>query len=410
MFVDYILNGKGHGPVGEELGRFGFDPGYLRPFVDSHGKYCVTIRTGRTENRKNDSGSLICNRDGVPIEYHVMETVYVKDLMRQGQPTPVVNATTLRKDEWLAFDQAVVKQPRARLQAFADLAAANSFTMDGMSSSLLEWETANDPGEAVMDMDGLTTGRDEDSLYQLEAVPLPITHSDFSVSERRLMQSRKSGSPIDTTRAETSSRKVSELIEKHTIGQVAAYGPFGDTTLYDTSPQVYGYTTEPSIITGTALTIPTSTNPDVALADILAMRDQLYNNNYYGPFMLYHTRNWDQFLDNDYITGTAASGLAAPNTTLRQRITAIEGITAVRRLDLWQTTTETTEFELMLVQMTPDVARAIIGMQPKVVQWDTVGGLRKNFKVMAIMVPNIRHDFRGRGAATAGTGINRQTV
>jgi hypothetical protein len=29
------------------------------------------------------------------------------------------------------------------------------------------------------------------------------------------------------------------------------------------------------------------------------------------------------------------------------------------------------------------------------VQWETVGGMRLNFKVMAIQVPQIREDFNG---------------
>jgi D-alanyl-D-alanine carboxypeptidase len=30
------------------------------------------------------------------------------------------------------------------------------------------------------------------------------------------------------------------------------------------------------------------------------MRDQLYDDRFYGPFMLYHSTAYDQYLDNDY--------------------------------------------------------------------------------------------------------------
>lgn len=410
MFVDYVMNGQGFGPVGQEMARIGFDPGYKRPFLDSNDRACVTIRTGRTENREDANGGLICNRAGVPIEYPVMETVYCKDLVANGMMAPVNNATTLRKNEWIELDAAVLRQARARLRAWADLAAVATITINGMAKSMFEWESMNELGEAVMDMDGLTSGRDEDLLYQLEGLPLPITHSDFTVKERKLMESRSSSTPYDTTRAEQAGRRVAELIEKHVIGQVAAYGPWGDTSgIYNTSPSVYGWTTEPSRITG-SLTAPTAANHGTTVAEVLAMRDLLMANNYFGPYMLYHDYGWDQWMDGDYVVGTSTQGYTSVPTgaTLRNRLRAIEGITDVRRLDLWQPTTSATQ--LLLVQMTPEVGRAVMGMPIRTLQWDTVGGLLKNFKVMAIMVPNIRHDFRGNDAATSGTGIAHYTV
>jgi hypothetical protein len=54
--------------------------------------------------------------------------------------------------------------------------------------------------------------------------------------------------------------------------------------------------------------------------------------------------------------------------------------------------------------MTSDVARAINGMDITTVQWETQGGMRVNFKVMAIQVPQIRSDFNGR------TGIVHATT
>ena len=98
--------------------------------------------------------------------------------------------------------------------------------------------------------------------------------------------------------------------------------------------------------------------------------------------------HWDMYLDDDYVTGTAANGLTSPTSTLRRRIEAIEGIQGVRRLDFL-----TTDYEFILVQMTSDVARAINGMGITTVQWESQGGMRRNFKVMAIQVPQLRADY-----------------
>src|SRR5690606_24326448 len=107
----------------------------------------------------------------------------------------VINGpTSLRKDEWIQLDQVVLRAARARLRAWSDLASANTFGgFNGMAKLILEHETMSDPGEASVDFDGLTDGRTDAPKFQLEGLPLPITHSDFWFSSRRLAVSRNTG-------------------------------------------------------------------------------------------------------------------------------------------------------------------------------------------------------------------------
>jgi hypothetical protein len=258
-----------------------------------------------------------------------------------------------------------------------------------MAKLTLEYEAMSDPGEAVVDMDGLSDARQDSPLFKLRSLPLPITHSDFNFSSRRIAVSRNTGTPLDTTMAEAAGRRVAEMIERTVIGietgasyatQTAGYGA------HDGTSTVYGYTNCPARITKTNLTIPTGSNPEATVADILAMRSLMYNNKFFGPFMIYHSTDWDLYLDNDY----ARLGGSNANLTLRQRLKAIEGIQDVRRLDYLTNT-----FTMIMVQMTPDVARAINGMDITTVQWESQGGMRLNFKVMAIQVPQVRWDYNG---------------
>ena len=88
MFVsDYVLNGIGHGQVGEGLARFNFDPGFARPWVgyDRHGRAvrCVTINTGRKVT-DNVTGRKVWEKKNVPISA----------LLQQGYFHPIWNATT----------------------------------------------------------------------------------------------------------------------------------------------------------------------------------------------------------------------------------------------------------------------------------------------------------------------------
>lgn len=379
MFVDYIQNGQGHGPVAEQLAGCRFDPGLLRPYIDNRGVRCVTVNTGQY------------GADGKPM----LKKMPVAELLNNGISSPVFNATSLRKDEWVQLDSVVQKAARQRLRAWSDLAQSNTFGgFNGMSKTILEHETMSDPGEAIVDMDGLTEGRTDSPKFQLEGLPLPITHSDFWFSSRRLAVSRNTGTPLDTTMAEAAGRRVAEMIEKTLIG-VETGITYGSSASYGRASTVYGYTNFPDRITKTDLTTPTGSNPEAVVQDILEMRDLLYASNFYGPFMLYHSTGYDAFLDNDYFRTGGTSAVRS----VRERIQAIDGISGIRRLDFL-----TSGYVLIMVQMTSDVARAVNGMDITTVQWESVGGMRLNFKVMAIQVPQLRSDYNGN------TGIVHATT
>jgi hypothetical protein len=387
VVTDYIQNGQGFGEAGETLAGVGFDPLLMRPYFDRKGRRCVTVNTRKTRFDEKLGYS-------VPIQ----EQMLVNDAVDRGL-MPIVNAqTTLRKDEWFMLDRAVLAAARPRLRAWNDLAAASSFGgFDGLSKMMLEHERMTDTGEALVDMDGIAEANTDAPLFQLEGLPLPITHSAFSYSARRLAVSRKSGTPLDTASAEQAGRRVAEKIEKTLIGEdtgltyktAAARG-------YDNTPTVYGYSNHPDRITKTDLTTPTGSNPDTTLAEVLTMRDLATAQNFFGPFMLYHSNDWDQYMDNDYYAGTYAQGLVSGGRTLRERLRAIDGITDVRRLDYWTATTA-----LLMVQMTSQVCRAVNGLGLTTVQWPTKGGAQINFRVMAIMVPQIRSQFIGTDQTNA---------
>lgn len=398
MFMqDLVLNGQGVGPVGETLNHVRFESGLLRPFLISRGGRnipCATINVGRNPNT------------GAP----VYKSYTREALERRGIYSPVFNATSLRKEEWIQLDQVVLRAARYRLRAWADLAAANSYGgFNGMSKTILEHETMTDPGEAIVDMDGVSDGRSDAPQYQLEGLPLPITHSDFNISSRRLAASRNTGTPIDTTMGEASARRVAESIEKTTIG-VSTGLTYGGTLTqsggYSRNSSVYGYLNFPKRITYTSLHDPSKAGwtASTTLADVLYLRQLLYASKFYGPFVIYHSNDWDTYMDNDYIL----TGGNVATQTLRNRLKSIEGIQDVRRLDfLFGSTPDSSKgpggdvdislkpFTLIIVQMTPDVCRAVNGMDVTTVQWEEKGGLRVCFKVMAIQVPQLRADNYG---------------
>ena len=402
MFVnDYILNGQGHGELGSALEGVRFDTGLLRPFINT-----------------DDGGRPSCvvtNSRGEP------EIVRNSDLMAAGIQSPVFNATALRKEEWIMLDDVVLRAARYRLRAWTDLAGANSFGgFNGMATTILEHETITDPGEAVVDMDGLAPSRSDQPTFTLQGLPLPITHSDFTISARKLAASRQKGMPLNTTMGEVAGRRVAESIEKTTIGTNTgiAYGGLNTAGSYGRTSQVYGYTNFTPRLTYAQMRNPSNYGgwtASMTIGDVLTLLDLAKLNKFYGPFMLYHSNDWDKYMDNDYIL----TGGNVATQTLRNRLRNIDGIMDVRRLDFMFGSAPTAPsggslnfgdrydnlnpFTIVLVQMTPDVARAVNGMDITTVQWESKGGMQLNFKVMAIQVPQLRADAYNRCGIVHGT-------
>lgn len=391
---DFILNGTPNGPIATALAQNRFDPGMLRPYFDDRGRQCVTVNTGRFETYQDNDG----NYRSRPI----YEQVTIAELRAQGIDSPVFNATTLRKDQWIELDRAVQMAVMPKLRAWSDLAAANTYSgFNAYGRSILEHERVTEYGEAVVDMDGTSPGTNDGPKYQLEGLPLPITHSDFDLKDRTLEISRNSGAPLDTEGAANAARRVAEMVEKTTIGTVTGL-TFGNATLYGNTPTVYGYRNHPDRITKTDITAPTAVGwtPKTLVDEVLVMRQLAYAQNFTGPFMLYHSDDWDNYMDNDhYISSTGLSG-----KTLRQRLEGIDGINGCRRLDWF-----TNDYELLLVQMTSNVCRAVNGMDLRTVQWDERGGMLKKFMVMCIWVPQVRSTYVGQ-TTTEKTGIVHGTT
>jgi hypothetical protein len=125
--------------------------------------------------------------------------------------------------------------------------------------------------------------------------------------------------------------------------------------------------------------------PAVLVTEVIGMRKAAEDVGFYGPFTMYISSDWSAVIDEDYST-------AKGDNTTRQRLLALDNISRIQTLDYL------TGYQILLVQLTPDVARAIVGMDFTTLQWEQHGGMEVRLKVMAIMVPQLRADFyRGTG-------------
>ncbi len=287
---------------------------------------------------------------------------------------------TLRRDEWVQFDEAVVAVNRSRLGGIADLESRNlTYNLtNAMGTTSLQWETMSDGMEATISMDGVTRSQNDKVQYEVNTMPIPILHSDFEISGRELEASRRLGNPLDTTQAEQGTRRIMETLEKMLFGSVT-YRKGGGT--------IYGYTTHPDrcLATSTASWLASWKSPKDIVADVVAMKGDLIAKGFHGPYVLYLPTHYETLMDMDYSTITSGT-----SDTIRQRILKIAGIEDVKVSDYL------TDHNVILVQMTSDVIRLVNGIKPQVIEWAEEGGMIFKYKVLAIQVPQIRSTQTGQ--------------
>lgn len=341
---DIIHGNRITGEVASGLAEVDFDVNYLRPYYGSDRRAYVT-------------------QNGVAVPYFQ------------------ANAT-LRKDEWLELDTAIIEEAEERLIGVQDLLSAG-LTMnlsDGLGTTSLEWENVDDFSPAEISMDAVTQSNADRPNYELESIPLPIIHKDFNFNLRQLRSSRKRGETLDVTSARLASRQVSETVEDLLFAGTPTYAYAGGT--------IFGYLTHPD-----RNTVTLTENWDAAgktgeeiLADVLAMKQASINANFTGPFWLYIPQAYDTTLDDDFKSEVSQ--------TIRQRLMQVEGIDKITVAD------KLTANTVVLVQHTTDVVRIVNGLPLTTVQWEGNGGMRQNFKVMTIMIPNIRATQGNRSGVT----------
>jgi len=343
MTVDVIFNGQSSGDVGDRLLENNMDSGALRPYQGADGRCYITL---------NQRGP-----DGKPIV------------------RLVANAnSTLLKDEWKEIDKVAKEAAKPRLRFVQDLVTRGLVHTvgNGMGKTMLEEQRSSDVNDASISMDGLAEGERDRQEHDSVSIPLPIIHKDFSFTLREIQASRNGTSPLDTKGIAAAGQKVGEMVEKLALGVAPAYKYGGG--------YVYGALNYPSALTKT-ITAPTASGwtGTTLLDEVLAMKSQSQAAHYYGPWMVYCSPSWDRYMDADFKSQS--------DITLRERLSKIDGIGGIKTLDYM------TDYDIVMIQMTSDVIRMVDGLKMSVVQWDSNGGMKKNFKVMTILVPQPGCDF-----------------
>lgn len=282
---------------------------------------------------------------------------------------------TLRKDEWKHLDDTVVQIATQRMVGVGDLVSRGlTYNIpNGLGTTVLEYEDVSDMEPAQVDMYGEARGPNDRLEFDLNYLPLPLIHKNFRISTRVLQASRNRGASLDIAQAAVASRLVAEKIETILFTGASTY-TFGGGT-------IYGYMDHPhrnQVTMATAWDASAATGAKI-VADVLSMVQASITDRHFGPWILYVPTGYDALLSDDYST-------AKGDLTIRGRIKQIEGIEDVK------TAAMLTAANVLLVEMRPETVRMVIGLPVTTVEWQTDGNMIFNFKVMSIMVPQIRAD------------------
>ena len=307
-------------------------------------------------------------------------------LIKNGKPVavPVVNAT-LRKDEWKQYDQAILKAAQERLIGIADLESKGLVynVANGLGKTVLEYEDIGDITAAEVNMDGASKTKGDRPNYDIKYLPLPIISKDFQINLRALTASRNTGDALDTTMAEMAAREVAEKAEDILFNGLSAY-TFGGGTIRGyrdfANRNTYSLTAHWNDSAATGATM---------LADLIAMKQAAINDKHYGPYVLYIPTAYEASIDDDF--------KANSDKSIRQRLLEVGGITNIRVAD------KMTADNILLVEMNSSTVRLVKGLAITTVEWQSEGGMIHHYKVMAIMVPQIRADQNGNCGIVHGT-------
>ena len=124
------------------------------------------------------------------------------------------------------------------------------------------------------------------------------------------------------------------------------------------------------------------------LQDVQNMIALQIANGFNSAFYLYIPTAWNGKLDADF--------KANSDLTIRERLMKLDNIGAIKISDKIESG------NVSLVNMEKRTVRIVNGLALQNLEWDSKGGLLKTYKSLAIQVPEVRSDFRGKCGVVHG--------
>src|SRR5690554_676140 len=355
--IDLVGKEGGRGALAHQLSSGRLDVRRMRPFVGKDGKTYVTAYQGGNPKKPEAWKTFQVNAPG-----------------------------TLRRDEWIQLDEALLGIAEQRLTGTNHLIGAGlSFTLgNAMGTTVLEYHNVGDALVAELSMDAVTRTKGDRQEFDSVFLPIPIIHVDWEINQRALENSRRLGNPLDTSMTERAGRKVMEKQEEMLFTDTNY--SYGGGTIYSflNFPQrIHPGGTGDQQIANISDWASALVSGEEIVDEVLEMKQASITNHFYGPWDLFIPTNFETKLDQDY---SDAKG----TNTIRERILKISGVENIVVVD------KLPDSNVVFVQRSTDVIRIVQGLALQNLQDQTEFGFVNKFKTLSIQVPQIRADQNGR--------------
>lgn len=336
-----------------------------RPYIATNGRYAgkpvITVNTGQLDESGNP--------------------IYAERLINTN--------ATLRKDEWIDLEDAIIEAARERLVIVDDMRSKGlTYNVGGLGTLVSEWESGSEITDAEITMDGETVNNKDRQEFSLNGVPIPLVSKDFSIGERTLLASRQRGSALDITTGTEAARAVARRSERMVFFGAA----IGATNSAGSSYSIPGLLTfaqrETFTITDWSLV---GTTPETVFAEMLQMIAKMETEQRcFGPFTFYIPAAYAYKFRQDF--------KANSDKTLMQRALDEEAIEAIRVSDVL------TAGNVSMIAMNNRYLDLAVAADVTTVQWQSGSGFTNHFKTYAAWAPRLKTDYDGR------TGIMHASV
>lgn len=278
----------------------------------------------------------------------------------------------LRKDEQEAISTALVEVAENRLgvvQAIRNAGLVHNLGSIGITTSTYEKVSNMEDADVTMQLIDVNSDKVE---FKPVSTIVPVFSKDFRINLRALEASRKMGESLDTTTIKLATRQVLEQFEKVSCQGTTAVGTI--TGLQNA--------TNANTEAMTANWATVTTTPAAIVAEIGEMLQELYADNFFGPYNLFVSKDIWTRMHEDYNAGYSTD-------TLMERILRIPGINGVVAGD------QMTTARAVLAQMTSDVMDLAIGADLKYDVWSP-SPYETRFKVYMVGVCRFKSDYDGK--------------
>lgn len=373
-------------------GGMRWQPGISQPYIEDRpdhpyrGRQCVRLQQGLKYNNATKA-------------YEPRFREFTTDFLRRHKQVnaAVWNTTSLPRMVWVKMKRDAVEVYRQPLVYWAAI-RAQSVTdgVDPYRSMTYEYEAISDPGEAFEDMDVVSDGRKDSPVSKIRSQPIPIQYMPWHLSDRLLRVNENNGRPYTSMMNRFAARRIAELVEDGALGNRTGitFGTrSGDSAVaHDGTSTLYGARTLSTRLTSTSVTLPTTVaafNPETHYNEMLALIQTMRTNNFYGPYTLTYGGDWWPFLAKTF-------SVSGGNTGTRTLLQMLEDIPDVRSVLVAPRLTAT--YQGFVTQAGEQTVSAFDAFGPTLVQWDEMGGARRNFRTMACQGTFWHFDYNGVAA------------